>query len=222
MALKIIVTTSNAYLHIIPVFTYLFNKYWGGPAEIVGYDKPSGLPPNFTFHSLGKQSPDPQNFTRDLIGYFAKQDEYFIWLMEDCFVKEVDKRKVSIIENYLKDNRVGRFNLTGECVKQDHHYFTHIVHAVYANTSTALYRLSTQPSIWNREFLLQYMQKDLSAWDFEKQETNDDYVVSGFGKENAPLRCNEGVRKHDLHNYNLAGFPQDDIDYINSLRCIEK
>lgn len=218
--MKIIVTTSNSYIHLIPVFTYLFNKAWGAQCEIVGYNTPAELPANFTFHSLGKQEGGPENFTRDLRGYFAQQERYFIWLMEDCFVKEMSTETLRIITDFLPhiSDKIGRFNLTGECVKQDHCRYGNLVYPLYANTPTASYRLSTQPSIWNRDFLLQYMQQDMSPWTFEKQDTKDDYAVLGFGKEDAPLRCNEGVRKRDLFAFDLAGFPQEDLDYINNLK----
>jgi hypothetical protein len=67
--MKIIVTTSNKYLHILPIFCFLFNKFWDKdqPVEIVGYDRPSfPLPSNKsadlkifpgTFESISKRSP---------------------------------------------------------------------------------------------------------------------------------------------------------------------
>lgn len=220
--MKIIITTSNRYLHIIPVFTYLFNKYWGGEATIVGYDAPENLPSNFIFYSLGEQIGGAENFTRDLRKYFAEQEQWFIWLMEDTFVKSVDKGKIENIQYFLNQtqHKIGRFNLTSECVKQDHVLYGNLGHMpLYANSRTSLYRLSTQPSIWNRDYVLQYMQKDLNCWQFESQSDyqNDDWTILGFGREDAPLKHNEGVRKTDIYKYDLNGFNQEDIDYINAL-----
>lgn len=54
--MKIVCTTSDKYLHLMPVFVYLFNKYWPNQqCEVVGYQKPNNLPDNFTFHSMGVQ-----------------------------------------------------------------------------------------------------------------------------------------------------------------------
>lgn len=222
--MKIICTTSNAYSHIVPVFIYLFRKYWSDmvPVEIVGYDHPKyNLPSGWTFHSMGKQIGGPENFTRDLRKYFMMQDQFFIWLMEDTFIKSVDLYIIDVVRAKIGTlGNCGRFNLTAECTKQDHYYYGETYgKKLYANSKTSLYRLSTQPSIWNRDYVLQYMQRDLSAWGFECQSDyqNDDWAVLGFGKEDAPLRSNEGVRKTDIYKYDLSGFPQEDIDYINAL-----
>lgn len=217
--MKIIVTTSNKYLHLIPIFSYLFNKYWGGSVELVGYDAPDNLPENFTFHSLGEQIGGPENFTRDLRGYFAQQDQWFIWMMEDTFLKSVNAQGIELASRLLTP-QVGRFNLTDECVKQDHYLYSYIDGIpVYANTPSSLYRLSTQVSIWNRDYLLQYMQSDLSPWGFECQsdDQKDGWMVLGFDKQHAPVQRNEGVRKRDLYKFDLNGLPEEDVEYINSL-----
>ncbi len=224
--MKIIVTTSDKYLHILPIFTYLFNKYWGGPCEIVGYNNPDfELPDNFSFHSMGKQG-SVNEWSTDLRKYFDKQDGWFIWMMEDTFIKA--KVRVSTIKYTawalrVSNSNVGRFNLTNEVFKQDNEYVTgwdirKAVHTsqLYKNTQTARYRLSTQPSIWNKEFLLKYMTNGLTPWDFETQHSiNDGWEI--LGVDNPPLVHNEGVRRFDIRKYNLDGMCQEDIDYINSL-----
>lgn len=54
--MKIIVTTSDNYHHLLPIFFYLYNKYWGAPFELVGHKKPEcQLPDNCTWVSLGEQ-----------------------------------------------------------------------------------------------------------------------------------------------------------------------
>ncbi len=218
--MKIIVTTSNNYLHLIPVFAYLFNKNWGHNVELVGYDKPENLPENFTFHSLGKQSGDSTNFTKDLREYFKNQDEWFIWMMEDTFIRSINFSQLEILKSLTNYAKVGRINLCHASVLQDHFIFGVMQGLkILENTQTAYYRLCTQPSIWNRDFLLQYMEKDLSPWGFETQKSfNDGWRI--LGPEEKVLLHNEGVNKHDIHKLDLNGIAEDQINEMKQLGTI--
>jgi hypothetical protein len=197
--MKIIVTTSDKYHHCLPHFFYAYNKHWGDPFELVGYKKPEiTLPSNCTFVSLGKQR-GPEYFGDDMAEYFSKQDDWFVWMMEDTFIRSFDRNKwieaLQLISKYT-----GRINLTKEGMNREHKI---IDEEVYFCSPDALYRLSTMPSIWNRDFLLRYMKPGLTPWKFELQPTNDDSVISGLVA--GVLTCNEGVRKHDIHKLNLEG-----------------
>lgn len=224
--MKIIVTTSNKYLHILPVFCHLFNKYWSKhqPVTIVGYEPPNKtLPDNFTFVSLGKQG-DVKEFSTDLAKYFFSQDERFVWLMEDTFLTDhVDLHRLNFLYKLAEMHTgrgVGRINLTTEGIKQDHQLYRNIDGIdVFENTQIAKYRLSTQPSIWNRNFLLQYMTPGLSPWDFETQKSiNDGWQI--FGLDQSTVKHNEGVRRHDIHKLNLEGIDQQTISEMNELKII--
>lgn len=224
--LKIIVTTSDAYLHIIPIFAYLFNKNWdpNQKVEIVGYRSPyHDLPPNFSFVSLGQQSGNKKDFSNDLRKHFIKQDEFFVWMMEDSFIKSVDLSKLDVLRLLMDFPNVGRINLTSEAVKQDHDFSGLILNdcKIYKNTQTAKYRLSTQPSIWNRDFLLKYLTPDLSPWEFETQSAiNDGYSIFGFDRNNSPVRHNEGVRRFDIHKFNFDGMNHAQIEEMKLLKYI--
>lgn len=203
MAIKlnymITVTTSNAYLHLVPIFCQLYNRYWGDPFELVGYDKPEGLPDNCTFVSLGKQVGDAKNFTRDLRGYFAEKPQFFIWMMGDSFLKApIDRNALSKILLYCNAD-TGRIFLTTEGMNREHM----VKDDVYYCSPYSNYRLSTQPSIWNKDFLLMYMKNDLTPWEFEKQTTDDHYQI--IGPVQNILSHNEGVRRFDIHKLNLEG-----------------
>lgn len=221
--MKIIVTTSDKYHHIIPIFCYLFNKYWdpNKEVEIVGYKKPDfELPKNFTFISLGEQG-KVEEFSTDLRKYFENQPEWFIWMMEDTFIKGVDFLKLKLLQEltYYSDN-VGRINLSKECVKQEHVPYIHIGGLqLYKNIQTANYRLSTQPSIWSKKFLLQYLTPGLTPWKFETQKSiNDGWEIIGLGT--AAVEHNEGVRKHNIYNYDFTGIHSEVIEEMKQLKYI--
>ena len=163
--MRIVVTTSNAYLHLIPVFTYLFNKYWSGEQEvtIVGYDIPKReLPKNFTFHSLGTQG-DVSEWSTDLRKYFESiPDKWLIWLMEDAIIKEPIKEwRLNQLLTYTH-KEVGRIDLTNDLVKRKHSpakFLNSDKNEIFKADKKTNYRQSTQPSVWNRDFLLKYLSK---------------------------------------------------------------
>jgi hypothetical protein len=220
--LKIICTTSDKYHHILPIFCFLFNKYWspGQKVEIVGYkESEHKLPPNFTFVSLGEQKGDAKNFTRDLRVHFAKQDQFFIWVMEDTFLtQKVDFNKLQLLNSLTNRENIGRINLCREVTKQDHIKYDNIQGVqVYENNKISLYRLSTQMSIWNRDFALKYMQNDLTPWEFECQSDHavDEYRILGLDYD-SPVTKNEGVRKTNIYNYNFDNLPLEIIEEMRA------
>lgn len=211
--LKLIMSTSDRYHHVLRAAIYLFNKNWSDkqPVEIVGYKKPDfELPPNFTFVSLGEQKGGPENFTTDLAPYFAKQPDWFIWMMDDTFIRSVNEGKVCMLYFLSCQEKCGKLNLTRATRIQDHTAYDTSGGRVLEATQTSMYRLATQPSIWNREYLLKYMIPGLSPWKFETQWAhNDGWRI--FGLENEPLIHNEGVTKHDIYKLNLHGIPKEQI-----------
>ncbi len=200
--MKIICTTSNKYAHILPIFIHLFNKFWPNEqCEIVGYDKPDiELPENFTFHSMGVQG-DVSEWSTDLRKYFEQQDEFFIWLMEDSFIKEVNE--LNLMQCCaMATAGVGRIDLTKDLQKREHYQDN--LGYIHAHPQSR-YRLSTQPSIWNRDYLLKYLTDGLTPWKFETQDPKDDgHAIIGY--KGAAIIHNEGVRKNDIYAYDFTGF----------------
>lgn len=228
--MKIIITTSDKYLHLLPIFAYLFKKNWNEKYEvnIVGYDGMSNfifpkfhkspLFDNFIFHSLGKQEGNAKNFSNDLRKYFEKQDTFFIWMMEDTFIKSVNFDLLNELW-LLRNNSIGRINLCSRATTLQDFYQSDLGENLLENTQTADYRLCTQPSIWNKNFLLKYLTPDLTPWEFETQKSiNDGYRIIGHKKD--VVDHNEGVTKHDIFDYNLNGIKEDQIEEMKKLNIL--
>lgn len=211
--MKVICTTSNKYLHLIPVFTYLFNKYFDSEQEvtILGYDAPKcKLPDNFWFRSMGKQG-DVSEWSTDLRRYFERMpDEWFVWLMDDTFIKRASTQ-IGPPPSFM-GIKIGRYDLTNDVQKRDHFVRGELV---IAGLHTK-YRLSTQPSMWNMEFLLKYLTPGMTPWQFETQDpVNDGWDILGL--LHPPIKHNEGVRKWNPHELDLNGFSDEDVKHIKTL-----
>lgn len=200
--MRICVTTSDNYFHCLPVFFKCFNQHWGDFFDLVGYKKPDDLPDNCRFVSLGKQR-GPQYFTDDLSGYFSRQPMWFTWIMEDQFIKAFNERRYHLtIAKFLAPD-IAKISLVNEAIRRPHkvdgQYF------ICENKTD--YLLSTQPAIWNRDFLLKWMKPGLTPWLFEKQVVDDFRRV--IGPVDNIVSHNEGVRKHNIHELNLEGIEFD-------------
>jgi hypothetical protein len=218
--MKVIVTTSDAYHHIIPIFCYLFNHNWSSEQEVelVGYKQPEfELPSNFKFVSLGVQGEHASCFSTDLRPYFEQQDDWFIWLFEDTFIVEVNHKNLETAIELTRFDKAGRVNLSRNGLHEKHIYIDKINGLDYfENTQDSNYRLSTQPSIWNKQFLLQYLTPKLSPWRFEVQgPTDDGWRI--FGLYDHPVVHNEGVRRNDIYAYNLNGVNEYQIRRMKTL-----
>lgn len=226
ITIPVIVTTSDKYKHLIPIFCFLFNRNWGShqPVELVGYDHPDcELPDNFTFVSLGKQSDSNKDFSNDLRKYFKKQDQHFIWIFEDTFIKSVNHVTLSIAKFLVQqDLRIGRISLGNFSVNQYTDFYGRFEdYKIYMTPPKSEYRLSTQIAIWNKDFLLRYLTSDLNPWEFECQEkVNDEFYNVCLEKHDAPVSHNEGVRKHDLFKYDLNGIPEEVLQEMRDLKII--
>lgn len=204
MNIPIIITTSDNYHHCLPVFFKCWERNWNVPIELVGYKKPENLPEYVTFVSLGEQR-GPKFFSDDLAAYFRTQDQWFIWMMEDTFIKRVDFFELNHMKELMRPD-VGRIGLTTDILKREHTIYGVGDHSIAFAHRNTKYRLSTQPSIWNRDFLLQYMTPGLSPWDFETQPTMDGWKI--YGPTKNAVYHNEGVRRHDIHKLNLDGIDE--------------
>lgn len=213
--MKIIVTTSDKYHHLLPVFFYLYNKYWGEPFDLVGHAKPEcELPANCTWVSLGDQT-SPKDWSTQLRPYFEQQPDWFVWMMEDTLIKS----KVTIHPYQLDcinyERFIGRADLTTDVMKRPHSQTA----ACFLAHPKSRYRLSTQPSIWNKEFLLTYLKDGLSPWDFETQDPKEDgWNIICWNPP--PVNHNEGVRRFDIHKLNIEGMSEEDIAHIKTIYSV--
>ncbi len=220
--MKIVVTTSDNYLHIVPIFCHLFNKFFGShyPVDLIGYKKPQcELPENFLFFSLGTQG-EKTEFSTDLRRYFESfGDQWLIWMMEDTFIKEpVNHHHLTILQD-LATKPVGRISLTGDSYKQYTLQYDNVDGLdAYKTPHLSEYRLSTQPAIWNKDFLLRYLTPGLDPWMFESQvKVVDEFENIAFHPGCAPMVHNEGVRRRDLYAYDFNGIDTTEMKQLEIL-----
>ena len=195
--MKIYVTTSNDYTHLIPEMAARMNRYWPDQdVTILGFDvAPPEFPKNFKFHSLGVQADFGRSWTDPLKPFFESiDDEYFVLLLDDYFLTApVDIDKVAFAEARMKEG-VEKFDLSDDRSKEMH---SRLGGGVIESDQKAPYRVSLQAGIWNRRYFLKYLKPSRDAWHFEcdgyKEAFNDGAKVLGF--LDAPMKYENKMLK---------------------------
>ena len=224
--MKILVSTSDKYSHLLVPYTTLFNKYWPGQEVVfLGYNDLNipKLPDNFNFVSLGKQA--NSSWSSPLIPYInSLEDEYFIFTMEDMMLVDyVDIEKMKLLENEVSSGAAQKAILDTHLNVYSRDY----KHGLVQIKPDAPYRTTLIPSIWKKEYFLKYLRPNFTAWDFEiknmlesKKDGANIVSLSGGVKNNVfraanvykkgrpfprfkqgekfPWGCGTGIKKEDI------------------------
>ena len=216
--MKVYISTSDKYDHLLRPFAFLFNRFWSKDQEVVvlGYrDLDFSLPDNFSFVSMGASRNDPQEWSTGLREYFSSiDDEWFIYATEDMFLVEpVNLESLNYLAQYMERPEVGRISLTNDGMKKHNSI---LQDNLIQLEQTADYRLSCIYSAWNREYMLRYLQPEMSPWEFEvngtEQAKNDGYRILGLN-DNFPIYLSLAIRRG---NFDSLDFRVDN-EYDRSL-----
>ena len=202
--IKIYISTSDNYHHCLQPFAYLFNKFWSSDREVnfIGYKKPNfKLPSNFNFISLGVQR-GPKYYAEDLRTFFETIDEsHFIYTMEDQFILDyVDLNMMNDLTKHLKNDKVGRICLTNSIFQKTHEgkRYQNFDRNIIELTQDSNWRITCEWSLWKKEYMLKYLQKQMTPWEFERQSfseaMNDGYHVIGFNEDRVLIHHAEAIR----------------------------
>ena len=227
--MNVYISTCNKNLNLVQPFAFLFNKFWSDEINVfvLGYEKPSfKLPKNFNFISIGVND-NVGNWSTDLKNYFESiDDKYFYFTLEDMWLVDyVDIPTINKFEKFIKQDKVGRINVTRDtCTRPNIHYdYIDDKEIVEANQN-AEYRISTWWSLWDKDYLLKYLTPGLTPWQFEIKGSlramNDGHHIlcmkGNRPPDNACLsNCNavwRGDRKRfNVHNSNY----EDNRHYLS-------
>lgn len=201
--LKAYIPTCDRFIHLIEANIIGLEKYFPSEIDItiIGYTPPKfKLPPNVNFISLGEDR-GPMFWSTDLRGYFESiDDDFFIYLNDDgVLIKRVTLEDIEKISKELH-SKVGRLSLTHDLYTRPHE---HVDDMFIESSQTANYRCSTQYSIWNRKYLLKYLENGLTPWQFELNQSqkakNDGFKILGLKN---PIF-------HFLHLYQKGNYRKD-------------
>jgi len=184
---KIIMPICDETLYTLKMSSYLFDKYWPSQTKIdvIGFKKPDfEISSKMNFVSIDiQQKGGAKSWSKYILQYLQQvQEEQIIFTLEDFFpTKEPNLNLLNSVNQLLKkDKKIGRFDLTYDS-------YTYGQYNVLKNIKNLTlickerytdYRVSTQPSLWNKDFLIEILKNTTSPWDFEINGTKYSNVLN--------------------------------------------
>lgn len=173
--LEPVILTSNLYLHALPAFAYLFNKFWPNQSvRVVRYEvRPPKLPPNFTNYAIGKQA--DYTWSSGLLKYLEDhQGELILLMLEDYFINgAVHKNVIGWAWKFMLGHpEIAKIDLSDDRMKVPHtNYWAGENSEMIESAPDAPFQTSLQAAIWRVDFLKRFLDPTESPWQFEKQGT---------------------------------------------------
>ena len=228
-----IIPLCDETLPTIRVSSILFERHWPDhKIDFLGFKEPDfDLPENHTFVSLAPvQEGGSKNWTRYIHDYVASLDEEFlIFSLDDFFpAASPDSEMVEDILSRMRNNKlIGRVCLSYDAYINCSHARLHPKdqYEFISIDKNALYRISTSPALWRRDYILKFLNHDWSPWNFEV----DGSYISRYLEESilatsdptfkrVPTRwVHKGVvSRHCPGKVNVLGLTMEDIKFLVS------
>jgi len=230
--MRVIVLTSDKYLHALKPFAWLFNRYWHSFQSVLvaGFTPPSfDLPANFKFHSLGSFADYPvSRWSNALIKLLDEiKDEAFVLMLEDYWLtRPVNTEAVRMCYDYaLQFESILRIDLTtdrlfsfGPRYPNDvpHYGNCGYLDLIKTEPDTA-YQMSVMTAVWRRDNLRSVLIPGETPWQLEIDGTartakRNDLLV--LGTRQWPVKHTLAYRGGNPNEANLSELNADDTAYI--------
>ena len=180
--MRVLVTTSDQYLHLLTPYAILFNRYWPDQqVTMLGFNDTSlpALPDNFEYISLGKQEDFGRYWTDPIIPYVDKiAEDYFVVTCADMLITDyVNLEKINLLEKEISSGVAKKALLNCHLNGYTDKYKT----GINKLSQNAPYRTTLNMSIWEKEYFKRYLNPNFTIWDFEirnmAESQNDGAVI---------------------------------------------
>jgi hypothetical protein len=232
---RVIVTTSDNYIHAIKPLHYLMKKYWEPMPEVVvgGFsDPPFDMPEGFEFISIGDMKDYPIDRWSDAVIELLERipDEVIIFMLEDMWpISPVHSRVVDMAYDYMEQFRyVARLDLTGDRLNAGgaslYGELGHI--KLIWSDPNSQYHLSTMPALWRKEHLLRVLVPGETPWQTELQGTprlsalKDQVIV--LGTNIWPIKNTLAFRGGDHAQLLLDEIDPEDVREMRDLGLLKE
>lgn len=226
---RVLLTTCDLYLPALRPMAWLMEKYWQPQPEVLvmGFKPPNfDLPPNWSFHSVGKQEDYPfdkwSNALVELLN--AIEDEVFLLMLEDMWpIRKVDTEALDILYRYmLQFEYVAKMDVCG-----DRLYALGMIPYGSVNRLDLIksmpgspYHLSLMPGFWRKKHLLSALIPNESPHQVELSGTqrlahNQDVIV--LGTRQWPLRICLALRGGESHRLLVEEIDASDVAEMREL-----
>lgn len=202
--LCVILKTCDKFIHLVEGVMYGIEKYWVNHPKIylLGYSEPKfKLKNNWEFISFGVDS-GPNDWSNVFIKFFSDNDftEFLLFYDDMFFLGEVDDTQIKRLHKILtNDKDIGKISLCGTLSTESDYYNGEVENEhgydIVNVKQNMIYRLSSQPAIWNVDYFLRYLKPNMDPWKFELQHPTYDGVKIYSVRTNRPVSLSHFYRK---------------------------
>ena len=166
MNCSVLVMSCDAYEDTWQPFFKLYKKYWDCPYDTYICTEYKECKYAKTIKTTGSWT----NRVRQALEQI--KTEYVIFLLDDFFLRnKVDQKRLDLVFTYFKPN-IACFNL--EQVN-NHKLAEPSLNGFKNRQNKQMYQCSCQPTVWNREKLINLLQEDMTPWEWETQILDSEY-----------------------------------------------
>lgn len=242
--MKLVIPICDQNLFLLPIYRHQFKRYELESLfepVVVGFKEPAEQD-WCEFVSIADSQDKP--WTLHLFDYVNSiHDEHIVFTLEDFLpVARPDFDSFNVLMSSVLTNNIGRADLTWDmyCNCRTEVYNT-LEDKPYSLISCprfgrmtegeSLYRITTQPSIWKREYLLKFLNNQWSPWDFEVTGS----ILSASFEEDVIAVCDPtfkryptrwtpkgAVSRHQPGKFNCLGMPVDNIRELVDLGLVHE
>ena len=186
------------------------------------------LPMNYEFISMKKNQNSIEDWGIDIYSTISKdENEFVIFLLDDMLMLDYLNEDVLnyLLNKCLNDKLIMRCALGIDlqflpCFIAENAGDFNIVE-LYQHSE---YRISTQPSIWRKSYLLDILKKTTNPWHFETAfPSNDGNKIIGTRGKYATCCLGETALSGRYPNkFNILGMKLDDVKWLVNLGAINE
>jgi len=171
---NIYIITCDKSNWILNVTIPLLEKYWNikKSVKILGFSKPNiTLPIDYEFISMKPKQESIDDWANDIYSIMSKDENEHILFMLDDFLP-FDYLNVEMLNFYI-DKMINDENIVRCGLGSDMQFLPHTITEKHDKFSlielnqNSEYRISTQPSLWKKDYFLKYLKQSKNPWHFE-------------------------------------------------------
>ena len=211
------IVTCDKTSWILKATVPLLEKYWNIPksVKVLGYTKPN-IP--YEFISMGESQVHIDNWCRDIYSILKdQQSEYLILMLDDFFA--IDYVQPDILQEYLslmkRDRDIVRCGIGNDAIFWPYSIIKDKGGYKIIQKIGGPYHISTQTSLWRKDYLLSILKRSTSPWHFETGNKPDGKkVISSLHRYAFRWVAESALSSRHPGTINILGMPFEDIKWL--------
>lgn len=229
--INIYIITCDKTKHVLNAAIPLMEKYWNieKQVKILGFDGTGiQLPPNYEFISMKEKQLSIDDWAKDIYSVINNDpNEYVIFMLDDMLVLDYINEEIFnvLLKTCNEDKEIVRCAL---CI--DLQYLPCFVtqnfgdYSIIEQSQHSEYRITTQPSIWKKNYLLDVLLKSKSPWHFETAHPSRDgkRIIGTRGKYACSCMGETALSGRYPNKFNILGLKLSDVKWLVDLDAINE